>query len=155
VRVADIRSGLNSSSPKNLVNVNSTLYFTANNGSSGEELWKSNGTAATTGIVKAIAPGSLSAVSSPSRPPYFANLNGTLYFAANDGTNGIDLWKSDGTDAGTVRLFDVSPKWLTVVGNQIFFVGSDSTNGSELWATDGTAVGTRLVKNIAPSTTNA
>ncbi len=37
------------------------------------------------------------------------NVNGTLYFQASDGTNGTELWKSDGTSAGTVQVRDIRP----------------------------------------------
>ena len=36
-------------------------------------------------------------------------MNGTLFFSANDGTNGNELWKSDGTAAGTVLVKDINP----------------------------------------------
>jgi ELWxxDGT repeat protein len=34
-------------------------------------------------------------------------MNGTLFFTANDGVNGYELWKSDGTSSGTVLVKDV------------------------------------------------
>jgi ELWxxDGT repeat protein len=71
-----------------LINVNGTLFFAANDGTTGLELWKSNGTAAGTVLVKNIRPGSDS-----SYPSSLINVNGTLFFAADDGTMGFELWK--------------------------------------------------------------
>ena len=39
---------------------------------------------------------------------YLTNVNGTLFFTANDGTNGRELWKSDGTADGTVLVKDIA-----------------------------------------------
>ena len=36
-------------------------------------------------------------------------MNGTLFFIADDGADGMELWKSDGTAAGTVLVKDISP----------------------------------------------
>jgi len=54
----------------------------------------------------------------------------TLYFVANDGTNGSELWKSDGTATGTVRVKDIlpgtgssSPSYLTAIGGTVYFRG--------------------------------
>ncbi len=82
--------------PRELTNVAGTLFFRANDGSTGYELWKSDGTTAGTVQVKDIFPGA-----GPSTPRYLANINGLLYFTANDGINGEELWMSDGTPAGT------------------------------------------------------
>ena len=68
--------------PSDLTNVNGTLFFTADDGTNGRELWKSDGTAAGTVLVKDIYPGTSG--SYPTR--YLTNVNGTLFFAANDGT---------------------------------------------------------------------
>ena len=32
---------------------------------------------------------------------------GTLFFVGSDAANGSELWKSDGTTAGTVRIKDI------------------------------------------------
>jgi ELWxxDGT repeat protein len=106
VRVKDIWAGSGSSDPRNLTNVGGTLYLRANDGSSGYELWRSDGTEAGTVRVKDILAGSNS-----SDPRSLTNVAGTLFFSANDGTSGDELWKSDGTEAGTVRV---------KVGNRLF-----------------------------------
>ena len=42
-------------------------------------------------------------------PDWLTNVGGTLFFSANDGTHGDELWKSDGTEAGTVMVKDINP----------------------------------------------
>ena len=97
--------------PRNLTNVNGTLFFTANDGTHGDELWKSDGTAAGTVLVKDINPGGtcIRLLVPNSSIPNLTNVNGTLFFAANDGAHGDELWKSDGTAAGTVLVKDINP----------------------------------------------
>ena len=82
-------------------------------------------------------------------------MNGTLFFTANDGVSGNELWKSDGTAAGTVLVKDIyagrhrlEPLGLVAVGGTLFFTANDGVNGTELWKSDGTAAGTVLVKDI-------
>ena len=86
----------------------------------------------------------------------------TLFFTASDGTNGAELWKSDGTTAGTALVKDLfvgtagsAPSNLTNVNGTLFFTANDGTNGAELWKSDGTTAGTVLVKDIAPGTTGS
>jgi ELWxxDGT repeat protein len=148
-RVSDIQPGAHGSYPVNLTNVNNLLFFTANDGAHGIELWESNGTAAGTHMVKDINPGSAG-----SFPSELTNVNGTLFFTANDGS-GYDLWKSDGTAAGTVPVAGpgtpntlYGPTNLTNVSGTLFFTaGEFSANfggyDNQLWKSDGTTV-TRL-----------
>src|SRR6266567_3839963 len=91
VLVKDIDPGTGGSYVDHLTNVNGTLYFTANDGTNGNELWKSDGTAGGTVLVKDVNLGP-----SGSYAGNLTNVNGTLYFSANDGVNGVELWKSDG-----------------------------------------------------------
>ena len=93
---------------------------------------------------------------------YLADVNGTLFFNANDGTNGTELWKSDGTFAGTVIVKDINPgagssnlAVLTNVNGTLFFMANNGTNGYELWKSDGTAAGTMMVKDIYPGSSGS
>jgi len=97
----------------------------------------------------------------------WVNVNGTLFFTAWDSTRGSELWKSDGTDAGTGLVKDIYPgtgnsvvtdgsgtscnPYLTDVNGTLFFVARNSAARSwELWKSDGTDVGTAMVKDICP-----
>jgi len=151
--VLDIWPGFgspNSSFPSHMVAIGSTAYFTAYDDVHGEELWKSDGTATGTMLVKDIKPGW-----SIFGPTYLTNVNGTLFFSAYDDTNGQELWKSDGTAAGTMLVKDIRPSFgsdprnLTNVNGTLFFTAYDGTHGDELWKSDGTAAGTVLVKDNA------
>jgi ELWxxDGT repeat protein len=101
-----------SSNPTSLLTIGDITYFAADDGIHGNELWKTDGTAAGTMLVKDIEPGSDDGIDS--YRPEFANVNGTLFFAADVRTQGYELWKSDGTAAGTVMVAGITPRklWL-------------------------------------------
>src|SRR6476620_7391549 len=76
--VLDIKPGFgspNGSFPSEIVAIGSTAYFTAWDGTHGQELWKSNGTADGTVLVKDVRPGSLSGVGLSSSPYNLTNVN--------------------------------------------------------------------------------
>jgi ELWxxDGT repeat protein len=116
-------------------------------------LWKSDGSAAGTVLVKDIRGGS-----SESTPGQLTALGSSLLLAANDGTTGLELWRSDGTDAGTTLVADLHPgsassapkSFAAAGGGIVLFVADDGTRGSELWRTDGTPAGTALVADLLP-----
>ncbi|MCZ7557010.1 MAG: T9SS type A sorting domain-containing protein [Bacteroidia bacterium] len=113
----------------------------------GEELWKSDGTAAGTVMVKDINPGTGSgcvpAISGNWPLAYDANrivsVGDYIYFTATDGSSGYELWKSDGTSVGTTRVMDIFPgaesslpAWLTVMNNIVYFSGRTANDGDKL-----------------------
>jgi len=153
--------------PPALAAVNGTLYFGADDGVHGVELWKSNGTAAGTTLVADIAPGYLyEETPYSSAPQELVNVNGTLYFAATDNYAGRELWKSDGTEAGTVMVADIeegfetyiesfissNPGELVNVNGTLYFAAASGYEGRELWKSDGTWAGTVMVKDLRPGT---
>ncbi|WP_143406385.1 ELWxxDGT repeat protein, partial [Estrella lausannensis] len=148
-QIADINAS-GASSPANFVDVNGTLYFTATTSTNGLELWKSDGSAAGTVLVKDINPGTLS-----SSPGNLTNVNGTLFFTADDGSNGVELWKSDGTAAGTTLVKNIyttngssNPTGLTNISGILYFSASDPSNGTEVWRSDGTSSGTYMIADV-------
>ena len=153
-RVKDIRAGSLGSSPSRLMAVDGVLYFLANDGVSGTELWKSNGTEAGTVMVKDIRPGSGSGPAALFSIPMLA-VNGVVYFGATDGVHGFELWKTDGTEVGTVMVKDIFPgpgssniRSIVNVGGTLFFDADDGASGREIWKSDGTQAGTMLVRDI-------
>src|SRR5262249_15612534 len=79
-----------------LANVNGTLFVSGDDGATGSELWKSDGTAAGTTVVKDLSPGGVWGLNAyypfSSSVGSLTNVNGTLYFSADDGTHGLELW---------------------------------------------------------------
>jgi len=148
--VADVNPGPQDSDPGGFAELNGEIFFSAaiqsnNFGSPNKELWKTDGTASGTLLVKEIRSGP-----DGSNPGQFTNVNGTLFFVANDGIHGPELWKTDGTAVGTVAVTDnpsnhflTTPQELTNVNGTLYF-RLNSTN--RLWRSDGTLAGTVEVK---------
>lgn len=76
-----------------------------------------------------------------------------LLFQATDGTNGVELWRSNGTTAGTMLVKDInvggssSPEKFYAHGGKVYFSADDGA-GKELWVTDGTNAGTTKVADL-------
>ncbi len=152
VLLKDIYPGNGWSIPSPMVRVGSSFYFSATNLTTGNELWKTDGTPQGTQQVADINPGAENG-----NPRDMLEFNGALYFTVEDGTRGRELWKSNGTPAGTTMVKEIGPgaedgtfgMFGTALGG-MYFIAGDGVSGFELWKSDGTSHGTVRVKNIAP-----
>lgn len=126
------------------------LYFVANGYPMPyQELYETDGTEAGTKKITSLE--LMVNVPRGLRTEVFTEFNNELYFVANDRTHGNELWKTDGTAAGTVMLKDINPKGglvdyssdihqFTVMGGKLYFFANDQANDDSLqiWRTDGT-----------------
>ncbi len=117
-----------------LTDVNGTLFFV----NLGTGLYKSEGTSSS--LVKSFPSGGPG-------PARLTNVNGTLFFVL-----GNELYKSDGTNAGTVpvRSFSAPPSALANMNGTLYLSATGDAGGVELWKSDGTAAGTIQVGDINP-----
>lgn len=153
VLISDINPGVAGSVPFNFVEVNGLVYFTADDGEHGRELWKSDGVTAQ--LVQDINPGASEGV-----PAFTKILHDTssLYFVATDGIHGYEPWKLDISTGRASMLLDINPGEANSINNPTvtavkgvetnFFFTADDGEGFELWKSDGTPSGTKNVKKI-------
>src|SRR6218665_112499 len=121
------------------VALGSTLFFSANDGLHGTQIWKTDGTPAGTVAIKDLAP-----ASSGYNVTELSAAGSLVYFRFNN-----KLYRTDGTNAGTIILQDSlhSPRPITAVGSNVYFFRSVYGNKTELWKTNGTIAGTSKVKS--------
>ncbi|MFO1022203.1 MAG: ELWxxDGT repeat protein [Planctomycetales bacterium] len=160
--VSDLVPGAKSSTPYLMTVVNGTLYFGANDQQNDTLLYKiDNGTGLPV-LLKDVAPADPSSPHTPDDLWDLTDVNGTLFFTANDGIHGMELWVSDGTSAGTKMVKDINPSGDSVivsfpyptflpVGAGVAFEADDGVHGRELWFSDGTEAGTKMLKDINPN----
>jgi ELWxxDGT repeat protein len=134
--------------PSNFLNFNGKIYFTAND-SSGHKIYATDGTAAGTQFIGPMGMNSI--VYS------LVVYNGKLFFTYNDQANGLELWSSDGTAAGTALFKDIFPgtngtspysslpSYFIVLNGLLLFQASSPTRASGLWVSDGTVTGTQML----------
>ena len=171
--VQDIWTGTPSSNPSQMASLNGNVLFAANDGPDpaavtgsqhGNELWRSDGTAAV--LVMDINPGThvqgVTTVANDSNPTDLTTSGSFVYFTADDGVHGVQLWKSDGTTPGTTMVTDINEAGggfnatdLTDVNGTLYFTADDGTHGSQVWKSDGTAGGTIMISNLQPTSGGA
>lgn len=156
--VLDINPGGGSSNPRRFFKFNNALYFSANDGT-GDEIWKT--TDSPSGAVKitsfnngvGVFPNTSSAIPNVDD---IAIYNNKLFFAANDGLTGSELWSIDASDTLTLEA-DIGdnvagsrPSWLVVYLNKLYFSAASVLGNTELWAFDANTDTANLVKDVFP-----
>jgi len=158
VLVKDLDNTVASTNPTEFTLMNNALFFiSAAGNTSTDGLWKTDGTAL--GTIR------LAAVSTAfdgfymgreSAQPIVISALNQLFFAADNGSTGMELWTSDGTIAGTVQVLDIrtggdsSPAMFRAGSQFLLFIAEDDDGRSKLWRSDGTPGGTTLIKDINP-----
>ena len=125
------------------------VFFHADDGVTGWEPWKTDGTKQGTRRLRDIVP------VGGSTPDDFVGYRRKVWFAATDASGDRELWRTNGTFKGTKRFKELdptgssSPRQPTVAGGVLYFEASDAA-GNELWRSNGRKPGTRRVKDIRP-----
>ncbi len=90
-------------------------------------------------------------------PEYITAYSGGVMFSGTSVSEGTELWKSDGTEIGTVLVRDIvsgsgssNPKFLVESEGSVFF-----TTGDEIWKSDGTNSGTVKIYDVSDNTSNS
>jgi len=148
--VFDINPG-GSSNPWGFTKLGSHVYFSADNGTDGYELWKSNGSSAT--MVADI----YDTAGVGSDPNGLLAVGNTLYFAAFDQSSGRELMHA--TASGYTGYFNISagldgsnPNNLTDFNGQLYFTALTPDAGVELWRVNSSGTAVERVADINPGT---
>lgn len=163
--IKDIYPGPEDSDIHEVTAVGDRIFFWAVDGVHGMELWVSDATEAGTYMVKDIAEGPAHSLWNPEgeyATKSITEVNGTVFFFANDGIHGYELWKTDGTEEGTVMVKDIGETDAGIMPNDdvyaeciaidgiLYFVAYSDGSGHEVWRSDGTEDGTYLIGEAIP-----
>ncbi|MDO9357334.1 MAG: hypothetical protein Q7T55_26790 [Solirubrobacteraceae bacterium] len=142
----NVRGG---SAPSGFVATSDRVYFTADDGTHGRELWVTNpADKSDTHLVYEHVPGT--GGTSIDDPGAIANGNILYYVPANDPVTGSEVWRTDGTLAGTRVVKDITPGPGGQSLPALFALGGGLgiLRGSSVFGSDGTDAGTSLLANV-------
>ena len=129
---------------QNFTTIENKIYFSANDGIHGYELWTSDGTESGTHMIKDLRTGGNNYSGFPSN---FVSYNGYVYFSSFG-----SLWRTDGTNQGTISIVSLNGlREIKVVNNKLLMIAetSGTTYGPhDLWVSDGTSGGTEHIQSF-------
>lgn len=158
-RLLDINLGSLGSGMYDLTVLDTRIYFGADDGVNGLELWTYETTNGSAWMISDINPGPQAGYSSQigDFSTGITVLGGRLYFSGNDGSSGIELWVHDTDNESTWLVADINSgerdanvNFITTFGSRLYFQATDGVNGSELWAHETTNDSTWQVDDIWP-----
>lgn len=136
------------SNPTDLVRAGSRVFFAADDGETGRELWVTDGTLRGTRRVADLVPGP-----EGSAPHGLLAVGDSVWFFAAYG-RGEGLFKSDGSRRGTALVSDLAgasqTRELTYARGKLFFVAYRPASGTELWTSGGSPPTTHMVADLRP-----
>jgi len=121
-------------------------------GGLGAELWVTDATLLGTTLVKDIFPGS-----SGSDPSSLTKVGNKLFFSAEDQPDNRELWITDGTSGGTLKIIELGGTTVSGVASNLgsaafngkfVFAGRNAAGNEEPWISDGTEIGTSQIAEI-------
>jgi ELWxxDGT repeat protein len=140
--------------------LNGISIFVAGNTTSGSEVYRSDGTAAGTYLLRNINPSTSTAAAT--QPQNLTRAGAFVFFTADDGVHGRELWRTDGTSAGTALVRDIwigpggsVPSNFVAAGNRLVFTAYTPETGVEFWTSDGTPQGTFMFLDVVPGPSGA
>ena len=151
-KMTTVAVALADDSPYFIGEMNGELYYKFQS-----QLWKTDGTSARTSLLSTVSPLGPHHTPGvgPTRIKHYPkgdSTNSLFFFTADDGVHGYELWRSDGTTAGTYMVKDIypdatssCPESITTVSDFVLFTTSVDVCDSfpsELWRSDGTPEGT-------------
>ncbi|KIX21896.1 hypothetical protein SY27_04220 [Flavobacterium sp. 316] len=157
-----------------MVTYNDKIYFLAySTAGQNPELYVTDGTSSGTGLFLEINPSTAANLAAGSSPNNLFVYDGYLFFSADDGTNGRELWRTDGTAVGTTMVADIfpntlnpsfgkgsNPDYFIEFNNELYFaargydVGLNQITGNELYKYSNTN-GWDRIKDIYPGNLNS
>lgn len=146
----DVKS-FNQNSTPSIASINGKVLYPNWRESSGYELWAATDAPGSVFLVKDGNPGSGSTF-----PQELTKADDLIFYRG--GSAGRQLWRTDGTEAGTFLLTEIigtnqiiQPGSLKTQGNKVWFLVRKNTGETELWISDGTVAGTAMATEVPTS----
>ncbi len=117
---------------RQLVALNDSLLFVADDGVHGSELWQFDGSEIS--LVRDVRPGEIG-----SSPQLVGVTASSIFYSSDDGVHGAELWQYDGQElflAQDIRPGRIgsSPNGLVATDDTVFFQADDGVHGREIWS---------------------